>query len=314
MDALNLSADRLDHLRHLEAHLCEQIRGQDHVLPRIVAALHRGELGLTSPSRPRGSFLLLGPTGVGKTETTIAFTHYLMGDDKLFRFDMSEYQTQESLAVLIGGRVGEIGLLGLARAKSATGTLLFDEIEKAHPRVLDLFLQIVDAARVTMASGETLDLSGFYVVFTSNIAASDILGVQHSSFTTMERHVLGKAQRCLRPELYARIAEKLVFNRLSYDVQMEIARFHIDRELSFLRDKGFHLRASKELVSFVMQRGFHPRLGARPLRDAIEKHLRGAIVDATLGEVHSRHLEFAICANELLLRPIQPHPPSATNP
>ncbi len=302
MNALNISPERLDHLRHLEAHLSEQIRGQDHVIPRIVAALHRGELGLNAPTRPRGSFLFLGPTGVGKTELSIAFTRYLLGDDKLFRFDMSEYQTQESLAVLLGGRVGEVGLLGMASAKSATGTLLFDEIEKAHPRVLDLFLQILDAARVTMASGETLDLSGFYVVFTSNIAASEILTLQHSSFTTMERHVLAKAQRTLRPELYARIAEKLVFNRLSYDVQMEIARFHIEHELSFLRGKGFHLVASKELVGFVMQRGFHPRLGARPLRDAIEKYFRGAVADATLAEIPSRHLEFLVCGNQLLLR------------
>src|ERR1700720_2788188 len=226
MDALNISADRLEHLRHLEAHICEQIRGQDHVIPRIVAALHRGELGLTTPNRPRGSFLFLGPTGVGKTELSLAFTDYLLGGDKRFRFDMSEYQTQESLAVLLGGRVGEIGLLGMAVAKSEVGTLLFDEIEKAHPRVLDLFLQILDAARVTMASGETLDLSGFYVVFTSNIAAAEIINLQHSSFTTMERHVLAKAQQSLRPELYARIAEKLVFNRLSYDVQLEIVRLH----------------------------------------------------------------------------------------
>ncbi len=306
MNALNISPERLNHLRHLEAHLSEQIRGQDHVIPRLVAALHRGELGLTAPTRPRGSFLFLGPTGVGKTELTIAFTRYLLGEDKLFRFDMSEYQTQDSLAVLLGGHVGEVGLLGMARAKSATGTLLFDEIEKAHPRVLDLFLQILDAARVTMASGETLDLSGFYVVFTSNIAASEILTLQHSSFTTMERHVLAKAQRTLRPELYARIAEKLVFNRLSYDVQLEIAKFHIGRELSFLRDKGFHLIAGQQVVSFVIQRGFHPRLGARPLRDAIEKHLRGAVANVTLAEVRSSTFEFVVCANELLLRPCGP--------
>ena len=302
MNAPNISPERLEHLRHLEAHLCQRIRGQDHAIPRVVAALHRGELGLTTPTRPRGSFLFLGPTGVGKTELSIAFTDYLLGEEKLFRFDMSEYQTQESLAVLIGGRVGEVGLLGMARAKSATGTLLFDEIEKAHPRVLDLFLQILDAARITMASGETLDLSGFYVVFTSNIAASEILTLQHSSFTTMERHVLAKAQRALRPELYARIAETLVFNRLSYDVQMEIARFHIERELSFLRDKGFHLAASPQLVAFIMQRGFHPRLGARPLRDAIEKHLRGAVADTMLANGGSRHLEFVIAADTLTLR------------
>ena len=136
MNAHTISPDRLEHLRHLEAHLAEQIRGQDHVLPRVASVLHRGELGLAPVSRPRGSFLFLGPTGVGKTELTIAFTRYLsLAADKLFRFDMSEFQTQDSLGLLLGGKLGEVGLLGLAVAKSATGTLLFDEIEKsASPR------------------------------------------------------------------------------------------------------------------------------------------------------------------------------------
>jgi len=303
MDSLTLSSTQLERLRDLQAHLSDHIRGQDHVIPSVVSVLHRAELGLTKTGRPRGSFLFLGPTGVGKTELSIAFTHYLFGKDKLLRFDMSEYQTQESLGVLLGGRIGEVGLLGMARAKSTTGTLLFDEIEKAHPRVLDLFLQILDAARVTMASGQTLDLSGFYVVFTSNLAAAEILNLQHSSFATVERHVLAKAQQSLRPELYARITEKLVFKRLSYDVQMEIARVHIGRELFFLRDKGFDLTVGHGVVSFLMQRGFHPRLGARPLRDVIEKHLRGAVADALLAGIRSRRLEFNVCASELTLRP-----------
>jgi ATP-dependent Clp protease ATP-binding subunit ClpB len=119
----------------------------------------------------------------------------------------------------------------------------------------------------------------------------------------MERHVLAKAQRTLRPELYARITEKLVFNRLSYDVQMEIARLHIARELSFLRDKGFDPTFGPSVVSFLMQRGFHLRLGARPLRDTIEKHLRGAVADALLGDIRSRKFEFVVCGNELGLRP-----------
>jgi ATP-dependent Clp protease ATP-binding subunit ClpB len=299
----SLSANRLERLRQLQSHLSDRIRGQNHVIPRVVSALHRGELGLTTPNHPRGSFLFLGPTGVGKTELSLAFTDYLLGKDKLFRFDMSEYQTQESLGVLLGGRIGETGLLGMVVAKSVTGTLLFDEIEKAHPRVLDVFLQILDAARVTMASGETLDLGRFYIVFTSNIAAAEIINLQHSSFATMERHVLAKAQRTLRPELYARITEKLVFNRLNYDVQMEIARLHIARELSFLRDKGFELRPDHSVVSFLMQRGFHPRLGARPLRDTIEKYLRGAVANALLGGTNSRRMEFVVCGNELVLRP-----------
>jgi ATP-dependent Clp protease ATP-binding subunit ClpA len=298
-----LSSNQLELLRQLQSHLSDRIRGQNHVIPHVVSALHRGEFGLTTQNRPRGSFLFLGPTGVGKTELSLAFTDYLLGKDRLFRFDMSEYQTQESLGVLLGGRVGETGLLGMVVAKSLTGTLLFDEIEKAHPRVLDVFLHILDAARVTMASGETLDLSGFYSVFTSNIAAAEIINLQHSSFATMERHVLAKAQQSLRPELYARITEKLVFKRLSYDVQMEIARLHIGRELSFLESKGFQLAAGHAVVSFLMQRGFHPRLGARPLRDTIEKYLRGAVADALLDGITSRRLEFIVSGNELALRP-----------
>jgi ATP-dependent Clp protease ATP-binding subunit ClpA len=302
MNAHTISPDKLEHLRHLEAHLAEHIRGQEHVLPRVASVLHRGELGLAPLSRPRGSFLFLGPTGVGKTELTIAFTRYLAGDDKLFRFDMSEYQTQDSLGLLLGGKLGEVGLLGLAVAKSATGTLLFDEIEKAHPRVLDVFLQVLDAARVTMANGEALDLSGFYVVFTSNLGSAEILSLQHSSFTTMERHVLAKAQRSLRPEFYARITEKIVFNRLSYDVQIDIARLHIKRELASLRETGFDLAAGEHVVSFLIQRGFHPRLGARPLRDAIEKYLRGAAAEAMLSGLREGPAELVVAGDELLLR------------
>lgn len=174
-------------LSGLQTHLQQRIRGQDHVIPRIVSLLHRGELGLTKPGRPRGSFLFLGPTGVGKTEVTLTFTSFLMSNNHLFRFDMSEYQTQESLGLLLGGKLGERGTLGMVYDRSKVGTLLFDEIEKAHPRVLDVFLQILDAARVTLASGETLELSGFYVVFTSNIGSADLMNLQYSTPAGMMR-------------------------------------------------------------------------------------------------------------------------------
>ena len=258
-------------LQDLENYLRTRIRGQDHVLPRIASVLRRGELGLRKTARPRGSFLFLGPTGVGKTEVTLAFTDFLMGPDKLFRFDMSEYQNQESLGLLLGAKLGERGTLALAYDKSRMGTLLFDEIEKAHARILDIFLQILDAARVTMANGETLDFSGFYIVFTSNIASSEIVGLQHSSFATMERHVLTHAQRSMRPELYARINEKLVFNKLTYDVQLEIAQLLLDEELKFLRDEGHSLQADHSVLPFLVRHGYHARLGARPMRDAVEK-------------------------------------------
>jgi ATP-dependent Clp protease ATP-binding subunit ClpB len=221
--------------------------------------------------------MFLGPTGVGKTEITLAFTEFLFGADKLFRFDMSEYQTQESLGVLLGARLGERGTLGMAYDKSPCGTLLFDEIEKAHPRVLDVFLQILDAARVTMASGDTLDFSKHYIVLTSNIGAAEILHIQHSTQATMERHVLTRAQQSLRPEMFARITEKLVFNRLSYDNQLEIAGLLLTNELKFLRDKGHELAPHESVLPFLVRRGFHPKLGARPMRDAIEKLVGDAV-------------------------------------
>ena len=168
--------------------------------------------------------------------------------------------------------------------------------------MLDVFLQILDAARVTMASGETLDLSGFYIVFTSNIGAAEILNLQHSSFATMERHVLAKAQQSLRPELYARITEKLVFNRLSYDVQLEIARAILARELDRLRGRGFVIGIEEGVIPFLVQHGFHPRLGARPMRDAVEKFIRdacarqllnGSILKAGRLSVRGNQLELA---------------------
>jgi ATP-dependent Clp protease ATP-binding subunit ClpA len=264
-------------LSELEAHLRSRIRGQDHVLPRVISLLKRGQLGLTKSSRPRGSFLFLGPTGVGKTETTVAFTDLLFGEGKLFRFDMSEYQTQESLGILLGAKLGERGTLAMAYDRSRIGTLLFDEIEKAHARILDIFLQILDAARVTMANGETMDLSGFYIVFTTNIGGADLLNLQHSAFATMERHVLARAQQAMRPELFARITEKLVFNRLSYDHQLEIAQLLLSGELKFMLERGHKLEADKAVLPFVVNRGFHPKLGARPMRDAVEKLIGDAV-------------------------------------
>ncbi len=264
-------------LRELVSYLSAGIRGQDHALPRIASVLRRGQLGLRKPGRPRGSFIFLGPTGVGKTELTIRFTDFLFGPEHLFRFDMSEFQTQESVGVLLGGKVGERGMLALVHDKHRCGTLLLDEIEKAHPRVLDLLLQILDAARLTMANGETLDWSDFYIVMTSNIAAADILELQHSSFATMERHVLTRAQQTMRPELYARINEKLVFRRLSYDVQLEIANILLSEELKFLRGRGMQIEADAGVLPFLVRHGYHPRLGARPMRDTVERMIGDAV-------------------------------------
>src|SRR6202142_948211 len=136
-----IDTNKLNKLQKVNTLLPHEIRGQSQVLPRIISTVKRGEFGLTKPGRPRGSFLLLGPTGVGKTETVVVLTRQIFGAEKLFRFDMSEFQTQESLGLLLGAKLGEIGYLGAMRERAAEGSLLFDEAEKAHPRVLDILLQ-----------------------------------------------------------------------------------------------------------------------------------------------------------------------------
>src|SRR5437762_4480773 len=138
-------------LLSLEPALRAEIRGQSHVIPRVISVLQRGQLGLSKPGRPRGSFLFLGPTGVGKTELTQAFTRQLLGEEKLLRFDMSEFQTQDSLGLLLGAKLGEAGLLGEAVARTDEGTILLDVVVEAQPRVLHFFLHIRVPAGVVVA-------------------------------------------------------------------------------------------------------------------------------------------------------------------
>ena len=283
-------------LQALGSHLEEQIIGQPNVLPEVVEALLDGELGLTDPSRPKGTFLFLGPTGVGKTELTLAFTRHLFGEAHLVRLDMSEFQNQESIGILLGRSETETGLLAKRIDMAGNrGTLLLDEIEKAHPRVLDLLLQILDAARITMANGETFDLSGFYVVCTSNIAGAAVLTARHSVRSTLVRFVESQAQAQLRPEIFARFQVAAVFDRLDYPTQLEIARSMLDRECQRQASRTeIAIDYSPAMVTHVAGEGFHPRLGARPLRRFIERTVRAALRANLLGER----------ANQITLQPL----------
>lgn len=277
------SADRLALLRALRCHLESQIIGQGQVIPRIADALCDGELGLTDPRRPKGSFLFLGPTGVGKTELTLCFTRYLSGEDHLVRLDMSEYQNQESVGILLGKSGSDRGLLAKRLSPLPSGTLLLDEMEKAHPRVLDLLLQMLDAARITMADGETISLANFHVVCTSNIAAQAILDLKQSVRSTLVRFVEAQAQAQLRPEIFARFSLVAVFDKLGYQDQVRIARHLLERELDHLRTNlGAKLEYEDSILPFLVGEGFHPRLGARPLRNSIERLVRGVVREELL--------------------------------
>ena len=276
----------LDKLRGLKAYLSANIIGQQEIIEPVANIILNGELGLAGAERPKGSFLFLGPTGVGKTELTRLFTNYLhesRRDDKLIRLDMSEFKSTDSLDILLGGNLGERGVLGPHFDRTGgTGTILFDEIEKADLRVLDILLQILDAARISLASGETLDLSGYYVAMTSNIASKVLAKVQHSSHVAMTKFVLTQAQAQLRPEILARVDLPCVFAPLKMDEQITIGKLMIERELQRLAGLGHHLETEESVYQFVVSEGYHPSLGARPMRAAVERLLRGAVRERLL--------------------------------
>jgi ATP-dependent Clp protease ATP-binding subunit ClpA len=223
-----------ERLASLPAVLRQNIIGQDHVLSRVEAVLRRGELGLTHPRRPKGSFLFLGPTGVGKTELTLTFSRHFFGEGRVARFDMSEYQEQKSVGLFLGEHRNEEGILGKRLKDTGAKVILFDEIEKAHPLVLDLLLQMLDAGRITVATGETLDLTGFYIVATSNIGASNLMDI------------------CLKV---------------------------IGDEQERLSSKGYLVKESNEAIEFLLRAGIHKKLGARPMRDCVERNVQNAIAE-----------------------------------
>src|ERR1043166_2046605 len=190
-------------LRGLPLRLRNRIIGQNAAVTVVSERLQHGELGLTTGGRPKASFLFLGPTGVGKTELTQQFTEELFGPSRLVRLDMSEYQTRDSLALLLGTSHDEPGRIAEGfDACGGSGTLLFDEIEKAHPRVLDVLLQLLDAARLTTGANRVLDFTPWYIVMTSNIGAQRIMALRKSKFETLDRLVRLDAQRELRPEIF----------------------------------------------------------------------------------------------------------------
>lgn len=267
----------IEKLTGLEPHLASKIKGQSHVIPRVCSVLERGQFGLQPTGKPLGSFLFLGPTGVGKTELTLEFSRYLFGGDAVFRFDMSEFLHLDAVKLFMGDETGSPGRLGKVLAEHRQGVLLFDEIEKAHRLIWDLFLQMLDAARITLADHRAYDLSGFYIVCTSNIGSQQLLRPTRLPFATLERAVLAELHRFFRPELIGRFDEKIVFKPLSPDTQREIGQLAISEELARFRAQGFELTVSEPAFEFLVRRGIHKALGARPMKKNVQKFMGDAI-------------------------------------
>ncbi len=267
----------IEKLNGLAPYLSSRIKGQGHVIPRVCSVLERGQLGLQPPNKPLGSFLFLGPTGVGKTELTLEFSRYLFEENSVFRFDMSEFQHVDSVKLFMGDESGSPGRLGKVLSDHRQGVLLFDEIEKAHRLIWDLFLQMLDAARITLADHLAYDLSGFYIVCTSNIGSQQLLRPTRLPFATLERAVVSELHRFFRPELIGRFDEKIVFKPLSPDSQREIGLLAISQELDRFRRQGFDLTVSEAAFEFLVRRGIHKALGARPMKRVVQKYIGDAI-------------------------------------
>jgi len=280
--------ERLLRVRGLAPHLRANLRGQDHVVDPVSASLARVELGLSPEGRPKRSFLFLGPTGVGKTELAILCAHFLFGPDGLHRFDLSEFAGENATQRFLGADRSDRGLLGDRLARSSGGLLLCDEVEKAHPEMWDLFLQMLESSRITVATGETFSLSGWVIVFTSNLGGAEAMRMERSSVEAIEAAILRRTAQTLRPELFGRIEEKHVFARLSPSTQREIASLMVARETARLRGLGHDLEVSGEALEFLLREGFDPHLGARPLRGVIERQLQDLVVHELIHSGHAR--------------------------
>jgi ATP-dependent Clp protease ATP-binding subunit ClpA len=299
---MNASA-LIENLTGLEPHLLSKIKGQGHVISRVSSVLERGQFGLQPNGKPLGSFLFLGPTGVGKTELTLEFSRYLFGDGSVFRFDMSEFLHLDNVKLFMGDETGSPGRLGRVLTEYRQGVLLFDEIEKAHRAIWDLFLQMLDAARITLADQRPYDLSGFYIVCTSNIGSQQLLRPTRLPFTTLERAVISELHKFFRPELIGRFDEKIVFKPLSPDTQREIALLGLTEELARFRERGFDLAVSDEAFEFLVRRGIHKTLGARPLKKMMQKFIGDAIRDAMkAGAQPSGVLAVSLLSDRLMIQ------------
>jgi ATP-dependent Clp protease ATP-binding subunit ClpA len=272
-------SDLLSRLNTLGDFLKAQILGQDECLNDITSLLQRSFLGLRYPGRPIASMLFLGPTGVGKTETALLFTEHLLGSaEKLVRVDMSEYMVPDSIGVLRGQNTSDIGLLGHYYNRSqGMGTLLFDEIEKAHPLIMDVFLQILSAGRFTLATGHTLDLSNYVVVATTNIGSRMLMESRSTDRETIERRAIQAGTQEMRPETFARFDRHYVFGKLDYLTLKAIGQLHVDKALAVINGQGHEISVDPSVVEYVQREGYSERFGARPIQNAAMRILGNVI-------------------------------------
>ena len=296
-----LTQDESARLLRLEDTLHQRVVGQQEAVSAVARAIRRARAGLKDANRPIGSFLFLGPTGVGKTELCKALAEAMFGDESaMVRIDMSEYMEKYSVSRMVGsppGYVGhdEGGQLTEAVRRMPYSVVLFDEIEKAHPDVFNILLQVLEDGRLTDSTGRTVDFRNTVCVMTSNVGAADVdrnargLGfssergsVSTQSYERMKQSMLEELKRSFRPEFLNRVDELIVFHQLDENDLYKIAGLMMDSVAQRLAERGIRLHWDDETLSYLTQEGFDPVYGARPLRRAIQRMVEDSLSEEIL--------------------------------
>jgi ATP-dependent Clp protease ATP-binding subunit ClpB len=273
-------------LIRLEDHLHQRVVGQDHAVEAVANAVRRSRAGLSDPNRPVGSFLFLGPTGVGKTELARALAAFLFDDDRsMVRIDMSEYMEKHSVSRLIGAPPGYVGYdeggqLTEAVRRRPYSVILLDEVEKAHPEVFNVLLQLLDDGRLTDGQGRTVDFSNAVVIMTSNLGSTHI--DPDLPREVVNERVMDAVRQAFRPEFLNRIDDVIVFDKLTIDDLRQIVEIQLETLRDRLQSRRIDLQTTSEVLDVLAQRGFDPVYGARPLKRVIQKDLADPIATAVL--------------------------------
>ncbi|MFQ6097310.1 MAG: ATP-dependent Clp protease ATP-binding subunit [Armatimonadota bacterium] len=283
-------------LLHMEAELHKRVIGQDAAVEAVSECIRRSRAGLKDPRRPIGSFVFLGPTGVGKTELAKALAEFLFGDeDAMVRIDMSEYMEKHSVSRLIGAPPGYVGYdeggqLTEAVRRRPYRVILLDEIEKAHPEVFNILLQVLEDGRLTDNAGRTVDFKNTVVIMTSNVGSESIRPPEpgtseeehKAAYEAMRDRVLEDLRTIFRPELLNRIDEVIVFHPLNEDHILQIADLMLDRVRAALTERNITLQVSPEAKRLLARHGFDPAYGARPMRRTIQRLIENPLAGALL--------------------------------
>jgi ATP-dependent Clp protease ATP-binding subunit ClpC len=266
--------NRREHLQGLESYLKSRVIGQDDALVRISRALESSESGLNDRGpRPRGSFLFMGPSGVGKTESSKAFNEYLFGNDRLTMLFMNQLQSANDVEVLVAA-------IKRGVASHPQGTVfLFDEIEKAHKSIIDVFISLLDEGQATCPNGDRILVGNCYLVMTSNIGAQRWGAMETTLYSTMEGFAFDQAKKILRPELLWRINESIIFRPLSQETQITILESVLEAKLAHLEPKlGTLSIEAKSVHAHLLRKCFTQSGGARRLRDELNRQINLAVL------------------------------------